>query len=206
MLKSKVVPHFPDGLAREYERITNTYMSLLNKTLAEHLPVIRKAIDAEREGLRRDDAQDILALIESEFLRINEDYMSRTEKFSLASKLLGISVLARNHKIREWKRVVSKTLGISIFDDYFKGEFFREMLKVWVAQNIDLIKTIPKNTLLKMRYAIEEGYTNGMVNTAIGKRIQEIYGIDRRRARFIARDQIAKLNADITQAQHRDAG
>ena len=54
VLKSKVTTHFPENLAREYMRITNTYMTLLNKTLADHLPAIRKAIDAEREGMKLD--------------------------------------------------------------------------------------------------------------------------------------------------------
>jgi SPP1 gp7 family putative phage head morphogenesis protein len=53
---------------------------------------------------------------------------------------------------------------------------------------------------------MQEGYLAGKSNTAVGREIQEEYGMGRRHAQFIARDQIAKLNADLCQAQQKDAG
>ena len=206
VLKSKVVTHYPDNLAREYTRITNRYMTLLNKTLAEHLPVIRKAIDAERNGMRHDDNRDVLALIEQEFMRIAADFGDRLNKFELENKLLNLSNLALNHKIREWKRIVRKTIGINIMEDYYRGEFFRQQLKIWTQANVDLISRIPKNTLTQMRNIIEDGFRNGRTNTDIGREIQDVYGIGRRHAQFIARDQMATLNSDITRQQQQDAG
>ena len=46
----------------------------------------------------------------------------------------------------------------------------------------------------------------GKTTTAIVKQIQRTYSVDRRRAQLLARDQIAKLNGDITQQQQQDAG
>ena len=45
LLQSKVVPHYPANLEREYVRIANTYMELFKKTLAEHLPNIRVLLE-----------------------------------------------------------------------------------------------------------------------------------------------------------------
>jgi uncharacterized protein with gpF-like domain len=91
-------------------------------------------------------------------------------------------------------------------EDYYMGEFFGEMMKTWTVDNINLIKTLPKDTLSQMRTIVEDGYRAGKSNTAIGKEIQEAYGVERSRAQFWARDQISKLNADMTKAQQQDAG
>ena len=205
-LASKVVTHFPDNLAREYERINRQYMALLNSTLKEYMPIIRKAMDDERAGMRRDDDNTVMGVIASTFLKIAEVFEKKATAFGIKRRLENLSNLTRKLSIREWKRVVHKTLGINILEDYYMGEFFREQIKVWVNNNVSLIKTIPQDTLTTMRNIIEDGYLSGKTNTAIGDAIQEAYRIERERAQFIARDQIAKLNSDITEAQQRDAG
>ena len=204
--KSKVAAHYPENLAREYARITNAYMALLNKTLAEHLPKIRRAIDAERAGMRRDDDSGVHSLISQTFMEILDDLQKKYEEFRLERKLGNLADLNRKLAIREWKRVVHKTIGINVLDDYYMGEFFREAMKLWTANNVNLIKTIPRDTLSNMMDIVREGYSSGKSNTQIGREIQEEYGTERRHAQFIARDQMAKLNADLTRAQQQDAG
>jgi len=206
VLKSKVVTYFPENLAREYMRITNAYMTLLNKTLAEYLPVVRRAIESEREGARYDADDSVLSVISQTFLKIRSEFEKKAVLFGLEKKLANLSNLTRKLSIREWKCVVHNTLGLNIVDDYYMGEFYREMLKVWTENNVNLIKTIPQETLVSMNNIVQEGYTSGKSNTVIGREIQKSYGIDRGHAQFIARDQMAKLNADLTRAQQQDAG
>lgn len=108
--------------------------------------------------------------------------------------------------IREWKKAVKSTLGIDLMDDYYTGELYRTMMERWVEDNVALIKTIPQESLGRMRQIVLEGYRNGETTTAIVKQIQRTYSVDRRHAQLLARDQIAKLNGDITQQQQQDAG
>ena len=204
--KSKVAAHFPEHLVREYARITNAYMALLNKALASHLPTIRRAIDAERDGMRHDDGSGISQLIPQAFMRIFDDFQKRSEGFGIERRLANLAKLTRKLTVREWKRVVQKTLGIDVLDDYYMGEFFHNAMKIWAEGNVNLIKSIPKDTLANMMGIVQEGYEAGKSNTSIGKEIQEAYGTGRRHAQFIARDQMAKLNADLTSAQQQDAG
>ena len=81
-----------------------------------------------------------------------------------------------------------------------------EMLDYWVSQNVALIKTIPQEPLSGMREIVYEGYRNGRTTTAILKEIQRTYSTNKKHARLIARDQMAKLNADLTKRQQTDAG
>ena len=77
----------------------------------------------------------------------------------------------------------------------YTGELYRELMRKWVEDNVGLIKTIPQESLGRMREIVLEGYMNGETTTSIVKKIQKAYSTDRRHAQLLARDQIAKLNA-----------
>jgi SPP1 gp7 family putative phage head morphogenesis protein len=67
---------------------------------------------------------------------------------------------------------------------------------------------------MKRDYVIERKLSDGTVNKVtlhskqptIAEQIQTEYGVSKNRAQLIARDQIAKLNSQITQMQQVDAG
>ena len=108
--------------------------------------------------------------------------------------------------IKDWKRMVKATLGIDLLEDYYNGDFYKRALEDWTRQNVELIKTIPHQNLSRMREIALDGYRNGTTTTRIVKAIKKEYGTGRSHARLIARDQISKLNSEITQKQQRDAG
>lgn len=210
ILKSKVTPHYPETVEREYMRVTNAYMALFNQILKSHLPTIRRAIDtARQEANTRRDADDfdsVSDVISEVFAQIQAEFERRSRAFGLATRLETVSNQMRRRTIHEWRRVVRQTLGLNITQDYYMGEFFRGALTQWTTNNVGLIKSIPETTLTNMQNIVLEGWQNGTTNTRIGKKVQEAYGISRRRAHFIARDQVSKLNANLAQAQQQDAG
>jgi SPP1 gp7 family putative phage head morphogenesis protein len=204
-LHSRVVTTYPENLEREYMRITNTYMMTLNRVIKARLPRIWKAIN-EQYGIRLDSDADFQAWLENEFIAISQEFERMALSFGLDRQLTNLGNLTRKLSISEWRRVVHATIGINILDDYYMGEFYRQQLTLWTQNNIGLIRTIPQNTLDNMQGIIQDGYIAGARPSTIARDIQAAYGIERRHAQFIARDQIAKLNADITQAQQKDAG
>lgn len=205
VLLSKHPPVYPKQAEREYQRVTNAYMRLLNERLKEHLPKIRDAAAEEKER-RHDDTSDFLALVSKVFADIASDLDKDMESFGLRYKVEGMANRTKKLSIADWKKAVKSTLGLELADDYYSGELFRELLSEWIEDNVDLIKTIPKDSLSKMRELVMEGYRTGKPTTKIVKEIQEAYGMDRRHAKLIARDQIAKLNGEITRRQQEDAG
>ena len=198
---------YPQQAEREYQRVTNAYMRLLNELLKEYLPEIRDAARIEREANRRhDDTSDLLGKVSDVFNEMAVKLEKSTSDFGLYSKVQAMAKLTRKLSIREWKRAVKATLGIDLMDDYYTGELFRELMEKWVNDNVDLVKTIPKSTLGDMRNIVMDGYRNGETTTSIVKKLQRAYSIERRHAQLLARDQIAKLNSNIAQQQQRDAG
>lgn len=209
VLYSKYIPQIPASAEREYVRVSNSYMRILKEELERELPKLREAYKANRDGdagFRHDGATDIILAVTQVFNAIKNRVTVRTSGFGLRRKLENLANLNRKLTVKEWKRAVKATLGIDIREDYYLGDFYSEQLVKWVDENVSLIKTIPQDTLDKMKDIVYDGFENGKTTTRMVKDIQNAYGISRRRAELIARDQTAKLNGQIQRAQQMDAG
>lgn len=211
VLYSKYDPKIPASAEREYIRLTNAYVRILKEELEKELPKLKDVYktnrDAEvREKRRNDGATDVLLAVTEVFNAVKNQVISRTAGFGLRRRLENLASLNRKLTIKEWKKAIKSTLGIDIREDYYLGDFFARMLEEWVDVNVDLITTIPEDTLEKMKDIVYDGFTNGRTTTQMIRDIQRVYGVSRRRARLIARDQTAKLNGQIQRAQQMDAG
>jgi SPP1 gp7 family putative phage head morphogenesis protein len=174
------------------------------------------------------EAAAVSASLDTIFAEIGEDFTKRQSLFNLRDRLEKLSNMNRKLTVAEWKRVVKRTLGIDIMDGYYNGVKFVEVFDGWVAKNVGLIKTLTDDTLLELRDIIKQGYLSGGTTKPLAKKILDLnpsdYGFKsamtqeaydaamlkyqeaKRHAQFIARDQTAKLNADITRKQQEDAG
>lgn len=206
-IKSKRVPQYPDSAEREFKRITNGYMRLLNKTLADHLPALLAAYKKERRGDSRfDDVRDLENDVRREFQKIAEELEQKLAAYGLDDLVAKISKMTKNTSLREWKRVVHDTLGIDLLNDYYSADFYEAALRRWVDENVLKIKSIPNEALGEMQQIVLNGYRSGATITDITKSIQEQYKLSRRRAQLLARDQVSTLNSQISKMQQQDAG
>lgn len=206
-LPSKVKPIYPEGVEREFQRVTNAYMRLLNKVMKQHLPEIREAAARERELNRHQDGiSDLMKVISKAFSEMREELEHSEAKFGLRDKLENLANMTRKLSVQEWKRAVSATLGLDILDDYYLGEFYRQQIQLWIDENVALIKSIQSEAFTDMQNIVSTGFTSGKTVTSIVKDIQHTYGNSRSSARLLARDQLAKLNGEITKQQQLDAG
>lgn len=200
---------YPDVAEREYQRVTNAYMMLLSKAIKEQLvPAIRKIAKEELPpDYYRHDSQDGLmwGLVDA-FAKCSEELEQNLSRFGLYRRISEMAALTVKLSIKEWKRAVKETVGIDLLDDYYAGEFYKMALEAWTRQNVDLIKTIPQESLGRMRDIVLDGYREGRTTTNIVKAIMREYSTTRRHAQLLARDQIAKLNGEIAKKQQQDAG
>lgn len=204
---ARVIPRYPMSMEREYTRLVWSYLRLVNQVVSEFMPQIKAAYFDEKERNRRhDNLNDVMLAVLAIFPLMNRALDEKEKQFDLYGKLKILAAQTQKLSIREWKRVVQATLGIDLRDDVFSGELYERMIDLWVESNVSMIKTIPADSLKGMQGIIQNGFVEGKPITRIVEEIQEKYGMDRRHARLIARDQMAKLNADITQQQQRDAG
>lgn len=212
-LFSKYEPKIPASAEREYVRVTNQYMKLLKDELNESLPELKeiykenlKTTDEYRMNYHADSLSTLMLAINQLFQKMMQNLTNKMQGYGLRRKLENMANLNRKLTIKEWKRAVKNTLGIDIREDYYMGDFFKEQMEQWISDNVDLIKTIPSDSLDKMKEIVLDGYTKGSDTKSMIKRVMEEYGKSKRKAKFIARDQTAKLNGNIARAQQQDAG
>jgi len=205
-LLCKYEAQYPQQAEREFQRVTNAYIRLLNELLKKYLPEIRDAARLEQEGTRHDDTSDLVVKIKAVFDQMAKDLERSTSGFGLYDKIEAMAKLTRKLSIKEWKKAVKATLGIDLLDDYYTGELYRELMRKWVEDNVGLIKTIPQESLEEMRHIVLEGYKSGKSTAAIIKEIQKEYDTSKHHARLLARDQLAKLNGQLAKQQQQDAG
>ena len=200
-------PRYPDSVEREFQRVTNGYMRLLNQTLKEYMPEIMDAYKAERRReTRYDDIRDLTSNFQQIFMKIAQALEQKLSQFDLERKVRNIANMTKSRSIREWKRLCKKTLGIDLMSDYYKGDFYEAAIRLWIDENVLKIKSIPNDTLGAMHEIILEGFRNGRTIKDISKEIQNEYNVTKRKAQMLARDQLGTLNAQLTRMQQQDAG
>jgi len=74
------------------------------------------------------------------------------------------------------------------------------------SQNAQLIRSLPEQELDQVAQIIERGLQEGSRFHSMTQSIQERFGITRRRAKLIARDQTSKLNASLTKLRQQELG
>ena len=202
----KVKPFRPENLEREYVRLVNAYMKILKRVVTKHMPKINAVAVQARKDSRYDAARDFWQVFNDEFDAIAAELMEEMGIFAFEQKLNDLAYLVRKLNVKQWKKVCEATLGINILEDYYLGGRYMDDLKMWTFENVNMIKTVPQETLNDIRQIVHDGYLNGRRAENIAEDIQDVYDVGLNRAQFIARDQMAKLNADITQKQQTDAG
>lgn len=160
----------------------------------------------ERAKYRMAIIAQVTAELDGWFERLKGALESRMKIFRVRDRLNTVANVNRKLTVKEWKKVIGKTLGINILEDYYDGEYFREALEKWVNENVDLIVIIPNDMLDDMKRVILESYLNGDTVTSITKKIERCYGVTKSHARLIASDQMGKLSSQLSRYQQTKAG
>lgn len=82
----------------------------------------------------------------------------------------------------------------------------RQKVEAATVANVELIKSIPSQFHEKAKAIVLQGATKGQRYTQIAEELQKQLDVTEGRAKFIARDQMAKLNASITEAKQTALG
>lgn len=109
------------------------------------------------------------------------------------------------------RKATDSSFQQALKDAGFSVEFkvtpvMRDAMNATIADNVALIKSIPRQYATQVEGIIMRGYASGRDLKSITDDLQERYGITHRRAAFIARDQSNKLNAVVTRARRVELG
>jgi SPP1 gp7 family putative phage head morphogenesis protein len=82
----------------------------------------------------------------------------------------------------------------------------RMSMQAAAIQNANLIQSIPGQYLRDVANTVFSNMRMGLLPAEIAKQLEDDHGVAQRRARFIARDQTAKVHGDLSEQRQRDAG
>ncbi len=128
--------------------------------------------------------------------RVSDDELAELIRRRVAS---GVAV-ANNQLNRNQLKVL---LGIDILGS---DPELRSLAEGFVQQNVQLIKTIPERYFTQVQQTVLDNVRQGRRAEVIEREIRARYPQHAQNAELIARDQTAKLNAQITERRHKALG
>lgn len=169
------------------------------------LPVLKRtepeyARKTAADGLVRDGfAYDILAAFDA-----------------MASALGGIDRVAarlaaeaverqRQEADRQLSLNLSKGLGVDM-SSAVAALNVGPQIETAIAANAELIKSLPAQAIEKIKGRVLNDVSKGVRYESLAEEIERQFGVAESRAKLIARDQMAKANAAITEAKQRAVG
>ena len=227
---------FPKGLAREFERFFAAIVTrLIRKEVDQVIKQIPKDLNfkTDVDKIIPDDGEIPTRVSIRVVDTIIFEIKRRAKKFKrfaeskqferlVRKKMVGFDKWAKSRiemslkrSVREIKFGVSglKKIGSEgLTKQALTGVELQETgvtaqrLSALVKTNVDLIKTIGRESFPKIENQIKEGLQKGFSNKTIAKNLRNEFDLTESRAKFLARDQTAKAAGTLTKERQVNAG
>jgi len=122
----------------------------------------------------------------------------------LKAEIFNIAILVSIFNMKQWQKILKATLGI----EYIPIENWENLIiQSFVSENVSLIKGLTDEYIKKINFAITNGFKQGVTSQELAKQLTKINKtFTTYRTNLIARDQINKLNGQLTAKRQTDAG
>jgi SPP1 gp7 family putative phage head morphogenesis protein len=185
----------PSALVAQYTRVL--------VALSREMDRVMFAVLSDRLAVRVDADETPLfteAQREAAIAEIRKRLQQSAANPALLRSLDGIAKKANDVSLAQWKQQLQRTLGIQPSEDLDLSLFVNQFRK----RNTELIKSLADDKVERVHTVLVEDPSARVETIAI--RIIEQTGATESRAALIARDQVLKLNAEITEQRHRGIG
>lgn len=194
-------PRFPATIERRYTATLLARVALMQRLLVEQLQ-IGGALAAtwDRVVARVDHADDIvtdiLQIVET-VRRVAGEVLPLSPE-ELEAVAADVDTFATGQQAEIFRRLAAV--------DVFSAEPLRNLYGTFVAENVDLITSIGDRYFAEIRQTVTDAVRTGRRSADLAADIEARYGVSQSRAKLIARDQIAKLNGQITEERQTSVG
>lgn len=200
----------PKQLERDYERrlvefLQSAYKIISSRVISQ-LPRWSKAFEQNRPSNVKNDSDpsdDIMQAMDEVKVALSREY-SEDEIRRLAQKQ-GLTIAQYNEKIL--KNGFQRVLG---FDVFFAQPYLKTELNMFSTLNTRLIVGMRDEMLNRVEKNVMQGFSRGLRHEEIAKQLEDyidpLNGTIRSRARLIARDQVNKLNGQLTELRQNELG
>lgn len=188
-------PRLPRGPERAYERALVRVLRAINGEIAKAVaPHLRAAERAERK-----DAELDLGEVALDFGPLRFRILRRVKDQELSTLVDQFGRRIVKHNGREMSRLFAIT-----FEDQ-APEVLRQLAD-FRQRNVELITALTTRAQEDVFRLLVDAGNSGMRAETLKKRLAERFQVSQSRAALIARDQTLKLNSQLTQVRHQEAG
>lgn len=120
-----------------------------------------------------------------------------------ANIIFGAAAKAEAGNRKYFTKLNEKMIGV----DIARAEpWMKQEMKGFVTQNMNLVKEMTDNAIARTEKLVLQGAQQGWRHEELAKELMDKESIDDNKAKLIARDQISKFNAALTENRMREAG
>jgi SPP1 gp7 family putative phage head morphogenesis protein len=186
------------GVAAWYRRQLTRLVDDMHSSLVLHIEAAYKR-EPPSIGFAHDDAATVLSRALAKWGQL------WTRKFNLLSGVIAQRFASKNFEATETAtRAAFAAAGWTVkFKPTARSV---EAYRAVIAENVNLIKSIPQQYLKDVRTQVWALVMKGGDLGTLSKNLQASYGVTKRRAALIARDQNAKAKAVIENTRRREIG
>lgn len=189
---------FPHNAERQLQasvlKTVDTVQALTKSLVFPELERLGREASRMRGDSWTDDIDSL-----SRRLRIGIDQQAPDENLVTAAAAREVS----EFNSKEWRAIMKGAIGIDIFTP---EPWLRDELRSWSREASGLITTLEDDAVKQVALWTNRGIRQGWRWEDIAKNIEDRFDVSRSRARFIARDQTAKLNGELTQRRQTQTG
>jgi SPP1 gp7 family putative phage head morphogenesis protein len=192
---------YPSGVEREYARFLVSYVDKIYQRVSSVLlPALPGLVQQANVMKPVTDSYDdnIHDLINALSIQIDQtlppDWRATT---------LNIGQRVSSWNNAQWQKTLKLVMGVNTLN---YEPWLMDDLKSFSRTNVELIKSIKDKSLTDIEVMAQSAVRSGLRHEVIAKQIQTQYGSTRARARLIARDQVSKLNGQLTEVRQKDLG
>lgn len=195
----------PDPVEREYIRELSQMVSFLKEVIDRRVTprlerFLKEASKDRPEGFRSDAWPEDLAGAfqdaEDEFYRRYTD-----EEIRRLARKYGVAVETFNR--RQLEKGLKRVLGIDVFAS---EPWLAEQIAAFSVKNVSLINSVPEKLFTELESGIFDRFSAGTRFESLAEYISQRFQVAENSATRIARDQVGKLNGQLTGLRQTNLG
>jgi SPP1 gp7 family putative phage head morphogenesis protein len=199
---------FPRNLEGLYSRLLRTIVSNFQDQVTQNVIPNLERLFQQQKGVTPDAASliinDVTATdIAAMFNTISLASNAFVNNANVSSKMANFANVLAGFNSGQFKKMMRSILGVDLLT---AEPWLEESIGNFVHQNVDLIKSLQTQSLSDLQGIVLRGFQQGTRPTDIATQLRARYGVQKRRANLIARDQVGKLNGQLTQLRQKSAG
>lgn len=196
--------HFPNQIEKEYADFTKKqaqkFKDLFERLVAPQLKNLYEESQSIRpDSMTRHDnwAATIALLLSQVETQWDREFAREVPQIrELANK-------TSDFNDKEFRRVVNSVVGVNPLRS---EPWLAPQLELYFRENVRLIKNIAEDLTTQVEGIIARGFSQGLRFEEIASQLNDRFDIGERRAVNVARDQVQRLNSNLTELRQKEVG